>query len=141
MSFAELIVPSLTKTKSYLTGGFRTVSSMVEALNVIDGVGLARPLCQEPYLCSHILAGKVYSSVALQLSQYDFLSTAMASMLQMRQIGNNQQPINLGLGDNTALFYQTVQEYMAEKKEDTKGEIFGPPVIQGYNEPLGSHLT
>lgn len=141
MKFAELIVPSLTKTKSYVTGGFRTVSGMVEALNVVDGVGLGRPLCQEPYLCSHILAGKVNSSVALQLSQYDFLTTAMASMLQMRQIGNNLQPINLGLEDNTAPFYQTVQEYMTEKAKDTKGEIFGPPVIKAYNEPLGSQLT
>ena len=138
MDFAQLIVPSLTKTKSYLTGGFRTVTSMVEALNVIDGVGLARPLCQEPYLCAHILAGQVYSTIALQLSQYDFLTTATASMLQMRQIGNNQQPINLGLGDNTSLFYQSVQEYMAEKAKDSNGETFMPPVIQGYNEPLGS---
>lgn len=141
MDFAQLIVPSLTKTKSYLTGGFRTVTSMVEALDVIDGIGMARPLCQEPYLCSHILAGKVHSTVALQLSQYDFLTTAIASMLQMRQIANSQQPINLGLEDNTPVFYQNVQEYMAEKAKDTKGEVFMPPVIRGYNEPLGSLVT
>lgn len=30
---------------------------MVDALNIVDGIGLGRPLCQEPYepyLCSHI---------------------------------------------------------------------------------------
>ena len=56
------IVLILTKTKSYLPGGFCTDSGMVDALNIVDGIGLGRPLCQEPYepyLCSHILAALI----------------------------------------------------------------------------------
>jgi len=46
LDFAEVIVPSLKQTKTYITGGFKTVGAMVNALNTVDGVGLARPVCQ-----------------------------------------------------------------------------------------------
>lgn len=111
---------------------------MVDALSVVDGIGLGRPLCQEPYLCSQILAGKVHGSVAIQLSQYDFLTTATASMLQIRQIANSQQPINLGLKESAPLFYQAVQELMASREKDTTGEVYMAPLVQGWNKPLTS---
>lgn len=109
---------------------------MVDALNVVDGIGLGRPLCQEPYLCSHILAGKVHAAIALHLSQYDFMTTAFASLLQIRQIANHQQPLNLGLSENTPKFYEAVAEYMAAKEKDATGDMYAPPLLQGYNEAL-----
>lgn len=54
LDFAQQIVSSLSKTKSYLTGGFRSAEGMVKAPDTIDGVGLARPLCQEPFVFSDI---------------------------------------------------------------------------------------
>ena len=109
---------------------------MVDALNVVDGIGLGRPLCQEPYLCSHILAGKVNAAILLQLSQYDFLTTATAAMMHIRQIGNHHQPINLGLPDNAPAFQQAVGEYMAAKQQDRAGEIYAPPAIRDYDLAL-----
>jgi 2,4-dienoyl-CoA reductase-like NADH-dependent reductase (Old Yellow Enzyme family) len=50
LEFAEGIVRPLNKTKSYITGGFKTVGAMVKALDSVDGVGLARPICQELHL-------------------------------------------------------------------------------------------
>lgn len=50
LEFAETIVPAFHKTKTYITGGFKTVGAMVGALKTVDGVGLARPVCQEPRL-------------------------------------------------------------------------------------------
>lgn len=47
LEFAEDIVKNLRKTKTYVTGGFRTVGAMVHALNIVDGIGLGRPVCQE----------------------------------------------------------------------------------------------
>jgi 2,4-dienoyl-CoA reductase-like NADH-dependent reductase (Old Yellow Enzyme family) len=49
LEFAEMIAPVLSKTKTYITGGLRTVGAMVDALEIVDGVGLARPLAQEPH--------------------------------------------------------------------------------------------
>lgn len=109
---------------------------MVDALNVVDGIGIGRPLCQEPYLCSHILAGKVHSAISLHLSQYDFMTTAAAALLHIRQIGNHQQPLNLGLAENTPRFYEAVGEYMAAKAQDATGDIYAPPVLRGWNEAL-----
>jgi 2,4-dienoyl-CoA reductase-like NADH-dependent reductase (Old Yellow Enzyme family) len=45
LEFAEAIVPGLQKTKTYVTGGLRTVGAMVEAPKTVDGVGFARPVC------------------------------------------------------------------------------------------------
>jgi 2,4-dienoyl-CoA reductase-like NADH-dependent reductase (Old Yellow Enzyme family) len=50
IEFAEEIMKPLSKTKTYITGGFKTVGAMVKALDIVDGVGLARPVCQEPDL-------------------------------------------------------------------------------------------
>ena len=58
LDFAKTIVPALSKTKTYVTGGFKTVGAMVKALETVDGVGLARPVCQEFRFCSDVLAGK-----------------------------------------------------------------------------------
>lgn len=109
---------------------------MVDALNVVDGVGIGRPLCQEPYLCSHILEGKVNAAILLQLSQYDFLTTATAAMIHIRQIGNHHQPINLGLLDNAPAFQQAVGEYMVTKQQDHAGEIYAPPTVRDYDLAL-----
>lgn len=114
---------------------------MTDALKVVDGIGLGRPLCQEPYLCSHILAGKVHAGIAMQLSQYDFVTTATASALQIRQIANGQQPLNLGLAENAPLFYQTIQDLMAAQEKDTTGEIYMVPLVRGWNEPLTSAVV
>ncbi len=61
IEFAEMIRPHLKKTKVYVTGGFRTASGMVQAVEggSCDGVGIGRPLGAEPYLCKEILEGKV----------------------------------------------------------------------------------
>ena len=62
---AELLRPLLKKTKVYVTGGFRTASGMVRALqdNACDGVGIGRPLGAEPLLCKHILEGHVKGAI------------------------------------------------------------------------------
>lgn len=65
IEFAELIRPLLSKTKLYVTGGFRTASGMVRALEdkACDGVGIGRPLGAEPYLCKEILSGRITGAI------------------------------------------------------------------------------
>ncbi|GAB7353512.1 hypothetical protein MBLNU459_g3958t1 [Dothideomycetes sp. NU459] len=65
IEFAELIAPLLSRTQLYITGGFRTGGAMVAALasGACAGVGIARPLAQDPYFCSRILGGEVDGAV------------------------------------------------------------------------------
>ena len=79
LDFAETIVPALSKTKTYITGGFKTVGAMVKALNTVDGVGLARPVCEEPRLPNDILSGKVKGAIKQRLDDNNFGLTNVAA--------------------------------------------------------------
>ncbi|KAF2186945.1 FMN-linked oxidoreductase [Zopfia rhizophila CBS 207.26] len=86
MEFADLIVPALKETKAYVTGGFRSVGAMVDALKTVDGIGLARPVCQEPRLAKDILSGKVNAVIHQQLEDSDF---GVVAGNQIRQMGKD----------------------------------------------------
>ena len=79
LEFADMILPELTKTKAYVTGGLRTVKGMVAALDTVHGVGLGRPACHEFDLPQKILDGKVVSSVDYLLDDQDFGLTNIAA--------------------------------------------------------------
>lgn len=63
MEYAENI-RSRVKTALMVTGGFRTVEGMVDALNsgATDMIGLARPLAVEPDFSARLLAGDAKTS-------------------------------------------------------------------------------
>lgn len=93
IEFAEMIRPHLKKTKVYVTGGFRTASGMVRALEggACDGVGIGRPLGAEPYLCKEILEGKVTGAIEnfVPLPQ-----NTQATGSQLHQVGNGDRLIS-----------------------------------------------
>ncbi|RMZ43025.1 hypothetical protein AFCA_009543 [Aspergillus flavus] len=93
LDVAQKVVSSLTKMKSYLTGGFRSTAGMV------DGIGLARPFCQEPFLCHDILSGKIPGATIPVMDQLNYQLAVAAACIQMRQIGNNVQPMDLSSQD------------------------------------------
>lgn len=72
LDFADDIVKVLKQTKTYVTGGFKTAGAMSDALKTVDGVGLARPACQEPALPKAILSGKVKGAIKLLIDESDF---------------------------------------------------------------------
>ncbi|KIL88303.1 nadh oxidase [Fusarium avenaceum] len=95
IEFARAIAPTLTETKSYLTGGFLTGSVMVDALSIIDGVGVARPAAQEPSLANDLLSGRV-TGVAKQfpkLTEEMHIALALAGG-QLGRMGRNEDPID-----------------------------------------------
>lgn len=59
LDFAARIRPRV-KVPLTVTGGFRTRSSMEEALasEELDAIGLARPLCYDPNYCNRLLSGE-----------------------------------------------------------------------------------
>ncbi|RAL15510.1 NADH:flavin oxidoreductase/NADH oxidase family protein [Aspergillus homomorphus CBS 101889] len=136
MEFAQLIVSSLNKTKSYLTGGFRSAAGMVKGLESLDGIGLARPLCQEPFLCRDILSGKVTGALEPVISQYDFGLTAIAACIQIRQMGLRLAPIDLTDKKGAEQVTETVVAWSQRKGKDRSQDAFWPPLVPEYSVPL-----
>jgi 2,4-dienoyl-CoA reductase-like NADH-dependent reductase (Old Yellow Enzyme family) len=89
LEFAEEIVKPLSKTKTYVTGGFKTVGAVVKALETVDGVGLARPACQEFHLPKDMLSGKASGVIKQQLDENDFGTTNIAAGTMIRQVGKD----------------------------------------------------
>lgn len=125
LDFAEAIVPALKKTKSYITGGFKTVGAMVKALDTVDGVGLARPVCQEPRLCADILAGKIKGAIKQRLDDGNFGLTNVAAGSQIRMIGKDQEPIDLSTEDNENAFMHDMGDWSDKMAHDTGMYSFG----------------
>ncbi|KAK6406346.1 hypothetical protein LTR95_018672 [Oleoguttula sp. CCFEE 5521] len=118
LDFAELIAPALTKTKVYLTGGFKTVGAMVKALNSVDGIGLGRPLCQEPFLCRDILAGKVSGAIEHAVDRDDFGVSLTIAGAHITQLGKNQKPVDMSDEANVAAFKRDMGEWGRKAAED-----------------------
>ncbi|KAL8917868.1 MAG: hypothetical protein Q9208_007690 [Pyrenodesmia sp. 3 TL-2023] len=125
LDFAETIVPALSKTKTYITGGFKTVGAMVTALNTVDGVGLARPVCQEPRLCADILSGKVKGAIKQRLDENNFGLTNVAAGTQMRMIGRDQEPIDLSQDELEQAFEKDMGTWSKAQAHDTGMYSFG----------------
>ena len=120
MDFADMIAPSLKKTKVYVTGGFKTVGAMVDAVSTIDGVGLGRPACQEPNLAKDILSGKVKGAIRIRLDETNFGLQVVAAGTQMQQISRDQTPIDFSQKDLADAFAKDMGTWM-EKVQQDKG--------------------
>lgn len=125
LEFAEQIVPALSKTKTYVTGGFKTAGAMVHALQTVDGVGLARPVCQEPRLTKDILAGKVKGAILQKIDQENFGITNVAAGTQIRQIGKDQEPIDLSDDKNVEAFQKDMSTWGQALAEDSEKAKYG----------------
>ena len=79
LDFSEMIVPALTETKVYVTGGLRSTGAMVKALDTIHGVGLGRPACWEFDIPNKLLSGKVLSAIKTRLDEQNFGITNIAA--------------------------------------------------------------
>ena len=126
LEFADTIVPGLSKTKVYVTGGLRTAGGMVRALDTVDGVGLARPICQEVDLPHKILSGAARAAIHQKLDQDDFGLTNVVAGTQIRQVGRDEQPLDMSSEKNVETFQKDMQSWMQGMQEDGgKMEKFG----------------
>lgn len=125
LEFAEIIRPGLKKTKVYLTGGFKTVGGMFRALDTVDGVGLARVLCQEPRFCKDVLDGKVTGAIHQKLDPDDFGITTVAGGTQIRQLGKDEEPVDLSVQENVDAFMADVGKWMEKFGQDKEGKEYG----------------
>ncbi|PIG79660.1 hypothetical protein AARAC_001494 [Aspergillus arachidicola] len=136
LDVAQKVVSSLTKMKSYLTGGFRSTAGMVDGLQTVDGIGLARPFCQEPFLCLDLLSGKIPGAIIPVMDQLNYQLTVAAACIQMRQIGNKVQPVDLSSQDAVDAVTAAVEDWLEQKAIDRSEEAFKPPFLLGHAAPL-----
>ncbi|KIV89106.1 hypothetical protein PV10_08710 [Exophiala mesophila] len=112
LEFAELITPILTKTKTYITGGFRTVGGMVAALNTVDGVGLGRPAAQEFHFAKDVLEGKITGAIHQQIDLDNFGLGNVIAGTQIRQVGKDHEPIDMSKKENVEVFFKDMGKWM-----------------------------
>ena len=120
LEFADQITPHIKNTRSYVTGGLKTVGAMVSALSSVDGVGLGRPVCQEPHLPFDILQGKTQGAIKQAIDMDNFGLTNVAAGSQIKQIGKEQEPIDLSDESQVEAFNKdmgTWGEKMANNKD------------------------
>lgn len=125
LEFAEKIAPGLSKTKTYITGGLKTVPAMLHCLQVVDGIGLARPLCQEFNLCADILAGKVSAAVQMEIDNDDFGLTNVVAGSQIRQVGKDFEPIDLSKRENVHGFMKDMGIWGEKMAKDVEMIEYG----------------
>jgi 2,4-dienoyl-CoA reductase-like NADH-dependent reductase (Old Yellow Enzyme family) len=125
LEFAEKITPSLSKTRTYVTGGFKSAAAMVDALSTVDGVGLARPVCLEPELPRQIINGEVHAAINQLTDDNDFGATNVAAGTQIRQLGKDQQPIDLSDEKNMEGFKKDMQTWGEGFANDKTGSMYG----------------
>jgi 2,4-dienoyl-CoA reductase-like NADH-dependent reductase (Old Yellow Enzyme family) len=135
IEFAEEIVKPLTKTKSYVTGGLKTVGAMVKALDTVDGVGLGRPATQEPHLPRDILDGKVTGAIEPKLDENNFGLTNVAAGTQIRQVGKDQEPIDLSQQENVDGFMKDMQAWGEKLGSDKEMKEYGYIDLSGAAKP------
>ncbi|GKT53052.1 NADH:flavin oxidoreductase/NADH oxidase [Colletotrichum tofieldiae] len=95
LEFAEKIVPHVSKTRTFVTGGVRSVGAMVDILQAgLDGVGIGRPACTEPRLPNDIFDNGLKSCIKPWFDEQDFGLGSALSGAQMRQLGRNEEPLD-----------------------------------------------
>ncbi|KAI1610322.1 NADH oxidase [Exophiala viscosa] len=138
LEFAEKITPGLKKTKTYVTGGFLTLDGMVKALDTVDGVGLARPVCQEPHLCKDLLDGKVVGAIEQEVDRDNFGLTNVIAGTQIRQIGKDQEPIDMSVKENVEAFNKDMGKW-GEKMASGDASNYGYVDIESVAaQPYGA---
>lgn len=137
MEFADLIAPVLSKTKTYVTGGFKTAGAMVDALKIVDGIGLGRPLCQEPHFCADILAGKIKGAIKVAVPDSDFGMTNVIAGTQIRQLGKDQVPVDMSDEKNMDPFMKDMAAWGKKMGGDSRMAEYGYVDLTSEAKPYG----
>lgn len=123
LDFADQIVAPLSQVKTYVTGGFKTVGGMVDALRSVDGVGLVRAACQEPRLPNEILSGNVTGAILRLLDDHHWGITTVAAGAQIRQLSKDHEPFDQSVQENADSFlvdFNTFLESFGKEADENK---------------------
>lgn len=91
---------------------------MLDTLKVVDGVGLARPLTQEPDICKKILSGEITGAIQQKFDDNDFGLTNVVAGSQIRQVGRDQAPFDGSKQENVEAFQKDMGTWMEALQKD-----------------------
>ncbi|KAF2452949.1 hypothetical protein BDY21DRAFT_293707 [Lineolata rhizophorae] len=131
--FAELIVPRLNRTRSYLTGGFRSAGAMAAAMAEcgVDGVGIGRPTAQEPNLANGILKQEIPGALKLKIPEENFPVTVAAAGALMRMISEGREPADLTKEENVNALMLHITAHLQRMRYDVM--LAGhAPMVKSY---------
>merc|ERR1711939_148018 len=138
LEFCDIIVPALSKTKVYVTGGLRSTSAMVEALKTVHGIGLARPACWEFDIPNKLLSEKASAAMQTKLDEQDFGTTNVAAGTMIRQVSKDQEPIPLSDEKYAGVFKKSMEEWGAKMQSNEGGYMYGYVDLKGFEpKPYG----
>lgn len=127
MEWADLIVPQLSQTRSYVTGGFKSAPAMVQALKTVDGIGFGRPICQEPNLPKDILDGRISSVIQCVIPDDQYLLTTLVAGTHLRQLAEGGEPFDMSRQEQMDKFMAAVAVFIERLKS---GEVLSWPDMQ-----------
>ncbi|KAF5000740.1 hypothetical protein FDECE_11142 [Fusarium decemcellulare] len=140
LEFTSTIIPALNKSRTYLTGGLRTITGMVDAVGVVDGIGLARPICNEFDLPKKLLNLKASSATQSLIDEQNFALSAMVAGTQIRLVSQGKDPLDMSQPENLARFKMSAQKWLQEKSLDERNHMYGYVDIIGMGSRVRSTL-
>ncbi|KAI1842063.1 hypothetical protein JX266_011714 [Neoarthrinium moseri] len=105
IEFSEQIHKSVKNLKLYTTGGFKTVSGMVKALESVDGIGIGRAAAQEADLPKLLLSGKANGVRTCAVAEDNLFVRLVGATMQIKQIANGEEPIDLSKEESFQQIY------------------------------------
>lgn len=123
--FAALAAQAFQRARVYATGGFRTGAGMADALGAVDGVGIGRPLCHEPFLCRDILAGRAPAAACSLIEDDEFVLSLAAAGAQVRRMGEGGTPVDFRSEESKARFLEDARVWAEEGVADTDRMRYG----------------
>lgn len=141
LEFAELIAPALgpadaRRTKVFISGGLRSAGAMAAALDVIDGVGIARPAVREPALAQELLSGRAKGAIkVLPPFEEDFAMSGLGAWSQMRAIGKGFEPFDLSDTVVVEQFLKDAKAWFARVAQNGHKPTAGYPDFSGESRP------
>lgn len=133
MNFADVVRPALKKAKVYVTGGFRTAAGMIRAIEAgsTDGIGLGRPVCEEPDLPLKLISGEVHSARNSLIDLHNFNLSNSAAGVQITQLAYGKTPFDSTDKPNVDRYLTVFNEFIQKLQENAKKGIIeaGHPIF------------
>ncbi|KAH8900481.1 FMN-linked oxidoreductase, partial [Thozetella sp. PMI_491] len=122
---ADEIAKRVKNIKVYTTGGFKTVSGLVDALNVVHGVGMGKAACQEPRFPKELrVSPETMPGIIHRLGadNGDF-SMVFSAGAQIRQISKDLEPVDLSVPENAEKVGMDIAGHFQKMSQDPKNLV------------------
>lgn len=123
-----MLRPLAKGTRLFITGGLRTAGAMVRAVEsgACDGIGMARPIAAEPYICKEILSGRISGSIEnyMQLPNH-----TQAAGTQLHQVGHGHEKVS------DWSFEEEVRRWEEANESEQKRKASILPVVDASGYP------